>query len=112
MSSMVPPLDAARVVRLRLSAQAQADTSTAVREALAQIPEASTCEPGTMIAIPGDVAPERSRGLLGRIASIGPRPQVHRAMRCTGLLARGYVRIGAGADAEGVDWTWGYVPEG
>ena len=110
MSHSPPPMESAHVVRLKLSAHALADTSTALRECIAQIPEASELAPGTMVAVAGELESDRSRGLLRRIASMAPRPQVHRAMRCTGLLARGYVRIAAGADAHGADWAWGYAP--
>jgi len=103
-------MQAAHFVRLKLSAHALTDTSTALRECIAQIPEASGMPPGTLVVVEGAAGSERGRGLLGRIASMGARPQVHRAMRCTGLLARGYVRIAAGADEHGSDWTWGYAP--
>jgi hypothetical protein len=110
MSAKPPAMETAHVVRLKLSARARSDTSTALRESVSQIPEASTMEPGTLVAIAGEADSDRGRGFLGRIAAIGARPQIHRAMRCTGLLARGYVRVAAGTDDHGVDWAWGYVP--
>jgi hypothetical protein len=110
MSVKPPSMQTAHVIRLKLSALAATDTSTALRECVAQIPEASTLAAGTLMAVCGEVASGRGRGILGRIAAIGPRTQAHRATRCTGLLAQGYVRIAAGADEHGVDWAWGFVP--
>ncbi|MBI5533231.1 MAG: hypothetical protein HY898_10970 [Deltaproteobacteria bacterium] len=110
MSFQVPSWDGARVIRLTLTAHAQRDPVIALREAMRQLPDASQAEPGSLIAIPATAAPEQERGFLGRFGAIGPRVQIHRATRCTCLLARGYVRIAAGRDAQGMDWAWGYAP--
>lgn len=110
MSAPVPPMQDAQILHLELSGRAQADASVAMRECLEQIPAALDLEPGTRVMIASDLRVDRSGGLLKRIASIGPRTHAHRAVRCTGLLARGYVRIGAGVDERGVDLAWGYAP--
>jgi hypothetical protein len=112
MSRQIPSLDAARVVRFTLSTHAQRDPVIALREAMGQLPDASQLEPGTLTAIPAAIASTEDRGFLGRFSALGPRVQLHRATRCTCLLARGYVRIAAGRDGQGMDWVWGYVPSG
>ena len=110
MSPQLPSLDTAHVIRFTLSVHAQRDPVIALREAMGQLPDASQLEPGTLTAIPAATKSTEDRGFLGRFSSIGPRAQIHRATRCTCLLARGYVRIAAGRDEQGMDWVWGYAP--
>jgi hypothetical protein len=110
MSPQVPSWEGARVIRLSLSAHAQRDPVIALREAMGQLPDASQLEPGILTAIAATPASTEERGFLGRFSSLGPRAEIHRATRCTCLLARGYVRIAAGRDAHGMDWVWGYAP--
>jgi hypothetical protein len=67
-----------------------------------QIPHASTLPPGTRIVVLATAT--RRRGMLRRL--LGPRRvPVPRSTRCTALLARGYVAIGADDDG-----AWGYAP--
>jgi len=68
----------------------------------AQIPLASTVLPGTRVVVLATAT--RRGGVLRRL--LGPRREpVPRSTGCTALLARGYVRIGADAEA-----SWGYAP--
>jgi hypothetical protein len=68
-----------------------------------QIPEASSLEPGTCVYVMG--AASRGAGVLARLMG---KVTVSRAARCSALLARGYVGIGAGVDdVSGADVAWG-----
>jgi hypothetical protein len=67
-----------------------------------QIPPASTLSPRTRVTVPGTAT--RQGGVLRRLLGQRSVP-VSRAVRCTALLVRGYVDIGA--DDEG---AWGYAP--
>jgi hypothetical protein len=67
-----------------------------------QIPLASTLAPGTRVVVL-DVA-TRKAGMLGRLLG-HRRVSVPRAMRCTALLLRGYIEIGAGEEG-----AWGKAP--
>ncbi len=72
----------------------------------ARIPDAASREPGTRVCVLG--AATRGGGWLGRWRRSVPVP---RAARCTALLARGYVGIGAGVDEEsGAEMAWGVAP--
>lgn len=93
--------DDAEAVAVVLGA-ADAQDFRAVARAL---PAPADLAPGTLVVVLGSVveAPSlasRFRSALGRTRTIP------RADRCTALLARGYVRLGA-AD----DLAWGYVPQ-
>jgi hypothetical protein len=106
----VPSLESAHIIKFTLSERAQRDPVVALREGMEQTLAASELEPGRLTAIPATIAAADKRGLLRKLASIGPRVQVHRAVRCTCLIAKGYVGIGAGRDAKGTDWVWGRAP--
>jgi len=68
-----------------------------------QIPHASTVSPGTRVVVLATAT--RRGGVLRRL--LGPRRvPVPRSTRCTALLVRGYVAIGADDDG-----AWGYAPE-
>jgi hypothetical protein len=45
------------------------------------------------------------------LAILGRARTVPRAVRCSALVARGYVRVGAAEDDRRVDLAWGYVTE-
>jgi hypothetical protein len=68
-----------------------------------QIPEACTLAPGSRVVVVARAV--RRRGLLRHLLG-DARVVVPRSIRCTALLVRGYV--GIGADAEG---AWGVAPE-
>lgn len=68
----------------------------------AQLPLASTLPPRTVVAVPA-VAVCRRRFLRGVLGD--RKVPVSRATRCTALLVRGYVDVGADAEA-----AWGYSP--
>jgi hypothetical protein len=69
------------------------------------LPEPASLEQGAWIAVfPG--APARKRGLVSRLLTPRGAEHVHLAVRCTALLARGYVRVCA--DEHGT--AYGQVP--
>ena len=72
-------------------------------EVAAMLPPPSSVGPGTYVFVMG--AASRGAGLLRRwLGTVA----VSRAVRCTALLARGYVGVGAGVDpVSGVDLAWG-----
>jgi len=69
-----------------------------------QLPDPSTLEPGSWVAL--DAGPAPPRKLFGLISS-RRRGGVHLAVRCTALLARGYTDICA--DEAGM--AFGRVPQ-
>ena len=70
----------------------------------AQLPPAAELTPETPVFVLGSAA--RGRGAL---RWLGARTvHVTRAARCTALVARGYVQVGAGVDdVTGADLAWG-----
>jgi hypothetical protein len=67
-----------------------------------QLPPANSLSPRTRVVVPS--AATRKDGVLRRL--LGPRAvAVSRAARCTALLVRGYVDLGADDRA-----AWGHAP--
>ena len=76
-----------------------------VAEVLSQLPEIARMTPGAQVVIlPGLNA---STGLFARI--FGRKKRVPRAVRCSALLARGFIDIAA-AGAGDDDLVWGFAP--
>jgi hypothetical protein len=72
-----------------------------------QLPPASTLPEGTPLVVLGVAA--GTGGLWGKL--LGGGPSVSRAARCGALIARGYVDVGAAADASTkADIAWGRAP--
>lgn len=74
------------------------------------IPAADDLDGETLVVVLPFVEPPSFASRL--FAAIGRRSRdVPRAVRCSALLARGYVKIGAGVDeSTGADLAWGYAP--
>jgi hypothetical protein len=91
-----PTADAVAVL---LDAGGDADPRT-VAGVVAQLPAPSDLPPGTPVLVLGRATTSRAfwRWITGDVA-------VPRVARCTALLARGYVDIGASDDL-----VWGYAP--
>ena len=69
----------------------------------AQIPQAAELPPATPVFVLG-----LASGKPAVLRWLGRRVPVTRAARCTALLARGYVDVGAGVDdASQADLVWG-----
>jgi hypothetical protein len=77
----------------------------AARDAL---PDPSTLDPGQLVIVLPDLVGEKS--LASSVLSVlGRKKVVPRAVRCSALVARGYVRVGAGVDpATKEDLAWGF----
>ncbi len=71
-------------------------------EIAAQVPQSTELPPATLVFVLGVAA--RGRGAIGWLARA---IRIPRATRCTALVARGYVEVGAGADDSGADLVWG-----
>ncbi len=71
-----------------------------------QIPPADARPPGSAVVV--DAVATRKRGALGRLIG-DAHVKVAKSVRCTALLARGYVGIEAAAEAQG-DRVWGESP--
>ena len=75
-------------------------------DVVAQLPIPASLPPGTPLVVLGTAA---SDGALWRLFARGF--PVSRAARCSALVARGYVDVGAGIDMEsGADLAWGRTP--
>jgi hypothetical protein len=103
-------LASARIIRIPLGDEVRDGGLASIREVAAHLPEASSLTPGTMVAVADRVQGARKPGMLERMTGHGAAPTLHRAARCTALLARGYVRVGGGSDKDKTDWAWGFAP--
>ena len=87
------------------------ERATAKVVSLDDLPDASALEPGVLVLVIEQAkTTERSlmRSVLG---ALGRKQSVPRAQRCTALVTRGYIRVGAGTDPDtSADLAWGYVP--
>ncbi len=83
--------------------EAAAPVPSSVRQVAERVPQASALEPGQWLAC---ASPPARRSVVARWLRAPVRPAVPLAVRCTALLARGYVDVGA--SAEGV--ALGRVP--
>jgi hypothetical protein len=96
--------------RARTVALAEADASS-VETIMNALPDPSELPPGTLVVVPGELAGSRSLA-QSVLAALGRRKPIARALRCSALVARGYVDVGAGAPQDEVraDLAWGYAP--
>lgn len=104
-----PPLDPdaqpAVVIHPTVGADWPASGLGPVSRLAAELPAPADGEPGAWIAVDGGRA-ARTSVLARLLGHGGGAPRVHLAVRCTALLARGYVDVCA--DARGV--AYGRVP--
>lgn len=85
----------------------QAGSVVAVMSAL---PEPTTLAPGGLVLVPAEVVP-RTKSLARSVLSAFVKPKAaSRAHRCSALVARGYIAVGAAHDEQGADLAWGYAP--
>ena len=75
---------------------------------IAALPDPAALDPGTLVVIPARMAGAKS---LGRslLAVFGRAKTVARTRRCTALVARGYIDVGA-AEGDDGDLAWGRAP--
>jgi hypothetical protein len=83
----------------------RAGSMKTVDDVVAALPVPDTLPPSSLVMLPVSARSFASSllAMLGRNA--GPS----RAMRCTALVARGYVAVGAARTDDGEDLAWGYV---
>lgn len=96
----------AEAVDVAVLLDAPPENHRAIASVAEQLPLASSLPSGTAVFVLG-AAPSAHAiwRLLGRTAPVA------RAVRCTALLVKGYVEIGAGVDeASGSDLVWGSAP--
>lgn len=93
----------------RVVAIAEGDAGSAASIARA-LPDPSSLDPGTLVIVPREIAGAQSfaRSVL---AVFGRAKTIERALRCTALVSRGYVDVGA-ADEEDrrSDLAFGFSP--
>jgi hypothetical protein len=76
----------------------------------AQLPDPHELAAGSLVVV--HETGRRVRGLRRLLAFWKRKPRAHAAVRCTALLARGYLEIGAALDARsGERLVWGFAPE-
>lgn len=74
-----------------------------------RLPAVAELDPDAMVIVEGQIdrPPSLARSVLAVFGNRGKR--LSRADRCTALVARGFVRVGA-ADDDGLDLAWGFAP--
>lgn len=75
------------------------------------LPDPNAVAPGTLVMVDA-AARTTERSLMRSVLGVlGRKEKVSRAARCTALVARGYIRVGAGTDPDtDADLCWGYSP--
>ncbi len=99
------PEQRASATRIALSE----DDAASVSAVMAKLPDPATLPPGALVIIPAEVA--RAGRSLARsvLAVFGHTKTITRARRCSALVARGYVGVGAAEDETRADVAWGYA---
>lgn len=98
-----PPREGARIVTL---SAAQAASLAAARDAL---PDPDSLSEGQLVVVAAELAGEKSLA-SSVLSALGRKKTAPRVMRCSALVARGYVDVGAGFDpATKDDLAWGYA---
>lgn len=89
-----------------------ADTDvTSIAKIMASLPEPRTLDPRTLVLVFAEVSAPRSFA-QSLLAFFGRGKTAPRAFRCSALVARGYVDVGASdVDDESLDLVWGYAPD-
>jgi hypothetical protein len=77
-----------------------------VDDVLSALPDPDTLAPSTLVVLPAET-PSFTRSLM---AMLGRTAAASRPARCSALVARGYVDVGAASTDDGEDLAWGYVP--
>jgi hypothetical protein len=79
------------------------------QELMALLPNPSECESGTWVALLPHPNQPKPKGFFSNLFRKKAVP-IHNASRCTALLAKGYVDVGAGYTPEGDEIAFGKVP--
>jgi hypothetical protein len=74
---------------------------------IAALPDPATLDAGALVVLPADI---RGGGFARSVLAVfGRKKTVARTRRCSALVARGYVDVGA-AESEDGDLAWGRAP--
>jgi hypothetical protein len=104
-SRLPPASELATARRITLTA----DAAGSVAAIMAKLPDPAELAPATLVLVSGQLGGPKTLA-RSMLAAIGRTKPVARALRCSALVARGYVRVGAAPDASKDDIAWGYVP--
>jgi hypothetical protein len=91
----------ARVIALR--------EGSSVAAVMAALPDPADLPPGTLVVVAGNL--DTPGGFARSVLAVfGRSKTVPRAHRCSALVARGYVDVGAASDEARSDLAWGRTP--
>jgi len=94
------------IERARKVALSETDAAT-LESVIAALPDPDELDAGTLVLVPGEIAGGSS--FARSVLAVFVRPKtVARTRRCSALVARGYVDVGA-AESEDGDLAWGRV---
>jgi len=102
----------ARVPSAEERARATTVKTTSLRsieDVLGALPDPATLAPRALVLVPAGGARTLARSLL---AMLGRDVALPRVVRCSALVAKGYVDVGAARTEDGEDVAWGYAPTG
>ena len=86
------------------------DDAGSVAAIMSKLPDPASLPAGTLVIVPGEIA-SYGRSLARTVlAVLGRTKTVTRARRCSALVARGYVDVGAAEDDTHADLAWEYAP--
>ena len=83
--------------------------AASVAAVMAKLPDPASLTPGTLVIVPGELAKARRSLARSVLAVFGHTKSVTRARRCSALVARGFVDVGAAEDETRADLAWGYA---
>lgn len=87
------------------------EDATSVAAIIAKLPDPASLAPGALVVLPGEIASAGRSLARSVLAVFGRAKTVTRARRCSALVARGYVDVGAAEDdGTRADLAWGYAP--
>ena len=105
--SAATPLRPAALASAKVIALSETDAGT-LAGVIAALPDPAALAPGTLVVLRGDPAGGRSLA-QSVLAVFGRTKPIPRTRRCTALVARGYVEVGA-AESDDGDLAWGQAP--
>lgn len=85
------------------------DDASSVAAIMSKLPDPASLPPGALVIVPGAIAPAGRSLARSVLAVFGRTKTVSRARRCSALVARGYVGVGAAEDERHADLAWGYA---
>lgn len=106
-TAAAPPSAAERAAATTVFPREDATSVAAIMDAL---PDPASLPEDTLVIVPGEVTAHGRSLARSVLAVFGRNKTVPRVRRCSALVARGYVDVGAGADENGADLAWGYAP--